>query len=631
MHKNTCFFALVLILISVFSLASQTHTSVLLDHPVYYVLEQAQMRGLCSPLPGAKPYSRALILEAINEILGNEAHTRFGGLTEQERGILENARKTFSPSKKGLDWGRGSYYFESPQEGIHFSGDLGLGAEFLFSSGIYPGDTVAWATDNWLNLSFKGDLGTRLSYGFTVFGGVMRSPRSELGLYNTYYPGYPSFEELPEPSSYYNQQIPAYSEALAFFPYTYKKRWDGFVWSFSKIDNSGQLPWPQDPSIGYSMLPELAGTLLNNHITYRFARLDREWGGMTNGSSITFNQSAQPFLAIETTVRPFNWLIFSSLSGVLEYYNAKGIKDSAESSQNLFSISMVEVNYKQYLHFDVGSTALWPKRFELGYLFPLADNFFYQNNIGDFDNMSLFFDLKGQYPGIGKLWFSFFLDEINPERAIFELDKSMYAFQLGTTIHLPIPVVSFSSITLSYTKIEPYCYTHTRVFVPWYGQIPMETSYTNNGRSLGSYLPPNSDEILLRFETMPTLHSAARLQYQMIRHGADYGSSAVDGSSLWSELDPSGRSEKPILRKYFLQDGAYQWMHIVKLGGEYSFTQFNAPITLFGEVGVVFSYFTNIEGPANSGSPSVYSVIDSTEYPHSTSIIATIGIKVFPK
>ena len=129
------------------------------------------------------------------------------------------------------------------------------------------------------------------------------------------------------------------------------------------------------------MLPELAGTLLGDHVFYRMGRLDREWAGQTSGSSLVFNQSAQPFLAIETTISPFSWLNFSSLTGVLEYHDAldaAGLTESAKTSQNAFSINQFEFNYKSYVHFDIGSTAVWPKRFELGYLYPLASNFLYQ-------------------------------------------------------------------------------------------------------------------------------------------------------------------------------------------------------------------------------------------------------------
>jgi hypothetical protein len=117
----------------------------------------------------------------------------------------------------------------------------------------------------------------------------------------------------------------------------------------------------------------------------------------------------------------------------------------------------------------------------------------------------------------------------------------------------------------------------------------------------------------------------------MIRHGADYGSGAVDGSSFLSELDPEGRSEKAVLRKYFLRDGAYQWLHILKIGADHSFALNKIPLQVFGEAGVVFSYFTNIDGPANSGSSSSYSMIATTEYPQSTHFVATLGFRLFPQ
>ncbi|GHV80991.1 hypothetical protein AGMMS49944_27820 [Spirochaetia bacterium] len=157
----------------------------------------------------------------------------------------------------------------------------------------------------------------------------------------------------------------------------------------------------------------------------------------------------------------------------------------------------------------------------------------------------------------------------------------------------------------------------------------METSYTNNGRGLGYYLPPNSDELKLRFEAMPEINTRVNLQYQMIRHGADFGLSAVDGSSYLSELDPEGRSDKAVLKKFFLQDGAYQWLHIIKVGTEHTFPM-KVPFQVFGEAGVVISYFTNIAGVANSGSASSYSIIDTKEYPKSTGFILTLGVRIYP-
>jgi len=160
----------------------------------------------------------------------------------------------------------------------------------------------------------------------------------------------------------------------------------------------------------------------------------------------------------------------------------------------------------------------------------------------------------------------------------------------------------------------------------------METNWVNRGRGLGHYLPPNSDEILIRFDTMPAADTKLSLQYQLIRHGAVYGDRAVGGSSYWSELDPSGRQRKPNLRKYFLRDGAYQWMQILRLRGEHSLTSSSLPIKAFAEVGGVFSFFTDINSNIrpNSGSHS-WRRVNTPEYPQSLSFIGTIGVQIFPK
>jgi hypothetical protein len=159
----------------------------------------------------------------------------------------------------------------------------------------------------------------------------------------------------------------------------------------------------------------------------------------------------------------------------------------------------------------------------------------------------------------------------------------------------------------------------------------MEQAYVNNGVCLGHYLPPNSDEFLFRFETIPSSNFNLNLQYQLIRHGADFGDSAVDGSNLRSELDPRGRDgSNPELKRFFLKDGAYQWMHIVKLGIEWNLP--SLPVVLYGETGVNYSYFTDIEAKANvTGQAHPYSVIDTDEYPKSTGFVLKLGVRIYPR
>jgi hypothetical protein len=627
------------------SLSAQSHVSVSVDDPVYYVLEMAELRGLCEPLPMVKPYSRSVIVQAINEILGHEASA---GLSADERQILEDIKERLGKAPKtGFNWLRGVYHLapQNKKGETFFSGDIGISFRTLVAGGLFIEDnTTDVGTDTWGTGYTNGDIGSHFSFDFSFSMGFIRAPVKSNGegvddKYHTYYANYNNLSpEWPYTSHpqlpYVSQQIETSSEPMVFFPYTFRKNWDAFVFGSGDTVIGYRERWPSKRGMGYSIQSELSGEFFDGAFGIRAGRMRREWGAMAEGSSLVFNSHAQPFLGIEATFRPIYWFSLSTLTGVLEYYNSDGL-GSAWNSQNAFSIGQLELNHKNYFHFDIGTSVVWPKRFELGYIYPLANNFFYQNNIGDFDNLTTYFNVKGQYPGLASIWFSFFVDEIdvNGLSQLATLDRQMFALQGG--VKFAIPWLPFSSIKLSYTKIEPYTYTHQRIFTPWYdsGNTSMssyadyetaaretkalETSYTNNGVGLGYYLPPNSDEILFRFETRPTVRTKAHFQYQMIRHGADHGPNQVDGSSYLSELDPTGRDTKPELKKNFLHDGAYQWMHIGKVGVEH--TVDGLPLKGFFETGVVYSYYTN------------YDAVNEAHYPTATSFIMTIGFHVFPR
>ena len=599
-------------------LIAQSHTSVQLENNVYHILEQAEIRGLCSPLSGARPYTQSIIANAIQEILHAESAEK---MRKTEREILEQYLAAFSKPKAGIDWSRGAWYGETAigKTDITLSANAGIRADAEGSAGFYSSSADRYfGVGIWLQGYINGDLGKYVSYDFSVEGGLVQAPREWLGTYNTYYQGF----EDDKNGEYVNREIDVYSEPRTHFPYSYKKRWDGSVYFFDNLDNFKY--WPDKIAGSYNLLSELTGSFWDDKLIMRLGRLSHDWGAVPLGSSLAFNKWARPFLGLETEFNPVSWFGISSLTGILEYGNTEGIKSSSLFSQNAFSITMMQFRLKNYLYFDFIDAVVWPKRFELGYISPITNSFFYQNNIGDFDNMAMTFNLKAQYPGLGNIWFSFFLDEMNLLTKMFELDRTMIAGQAGANI--PLPFLAFSSLKLSYTRVNPYCYTHNRNYNPWYSGV-METGYTNNGVNLGHYLPPNSDEILVGFTTAPLGSLVSHLQYQLIRHGANYGSGAVDGSHLLSELDPHDRSSNPVLRRYFLRDGAYQWMHIARIGAEWNLP--GLPISLYGEAGAIISYFTNIKAQANDGSPHDYAIIDTPEYPKSTGCVVSIGFRVF--
>lgn len=616
-------------------LVAQSHTAVPVDNPVYYVIEQAQLKGLCPVLSEAKPYSQHKIKGIINAILSAEAELPWAALSSAERAILRDTLASFEKTE-GWNWLKGETYQEHTTEsGITMTFNAGASWQSV-ASGSYEflGKDFVWGTDNWGIAFASGDMGSKFSWYIDAGGGLMKAPRQELG---TAYPFYEGFENGDIDQARKDQNVPytVFSEPIPFFPYTFQKHWDGSIFKAENISSSGFYDWPEGIAFGYQLNGEMAASFLDDAIFVRAGRLQREWAAGTTGSSLVLNAAARPFFGIEANFEPFSWLRLATLTGILEYYNQKGISISSATCQNAFSITMVEANYKNYLQFSLGSSAIFPKRLELGYSFPLLSQFFYQNNVGDFDNMSLFATLILQYPGIGKIWGSAFVDEIDltsPE--LFNQDRMMYALQVGASAPIPIPKLAFSNFSIQYTKLEPYVYTHQLVKTPWY-EAWMEEAYVNNGVSLGYYLPPNSDELKIRFDSSLIGGGVFRFhaQYQMVRHGAEYGSRAVDGSGLNSTLDTTGRNDKegkPMLWKHFLHDGAYQWQHIFKVGGEFNMQGLNVPLSLFLDTGVVYSYYTDIDGKPNSAVRYDIHKINTSEYPTETRFITTVGFKLYP-
>lgn len=504
----------------------------------------------------------------------------------------------------------------------------------MFASAGFYNNTKKLGFDFEPKIKLNGTLWDTISMRFDMFGLVTKAPLTLLGEYDIgYYWDDDNYQ--PEPP----RTIKTFAN-YAFFPFAYQKRWDGSVYFVDNLSPNGLEGWPMSLAVGFGIFSEVDMAFFNNNLTLRLGRQYREWAGMENGSSLVLNAAARPFVGLEMTATLFPWFSFSSITGSLEmpnseYMTENAYKDKTEDAyQNCFSINMLELNFK-YTHIDFGTTSVWPKRFELGYIYPLMSKLFFQNNIGNFDNLGLFGNLKMQYPGLGSMWFSLFLDEasgLSKQTGLLSGNflsstRNMYAYQAG--INSAIPLLPFTTVSLRYTKVEPYCYTHQVIGdTPWYTGYISE-SYTNNGTSLGYYLPPNADELLLRFETMPVTHLSAHAQYQFIRHGADYGSRSVRGSSIYSEMDNADRNS---LRKYFLQDGAYQWFHIIKFGGEYNVKDLiGLPITVYGDIGYVYSYFTDSDTGTGEAQyqKGDYHRIDTDEYPTMSGFIISLGARIF--
>ena len=583
---------------------AQKNLSVSVDDEIYSILEVAEMKGFCGFLPGAKPYTVSRIFKAIDEILEHEDE-----LKPSEIEILENfkAKYEINPEKKN---NVKHLAIQTNDEKYHFSFLYDFGLESNVSGGIYnKSDFNSVGFDFYPEFNFRGDITKYVSYGFTGLFDFTYMPLKEQG---EYFIGYSWFDHgveefldgdldengktYPEPK---RRTITKYLNN-SYLPYSYKKPWDGQVYLLSNLSASGTEGWATEFGVSGSILAEIKSSFLDDHVTIGAGRQSHEWAAMDNGSSLVLNRQARPFFEFNTGVEMFSWLKFSTLAGILEYPNADYMNsnsypqevDGSDDSyfwQNAFSLNMIELDFK-YLHLDFGSSVVYPKRFEIGYLFPLFIYVEYQNHTGDSDNLALFGDIMFRKPGVGKVWASIYFDELNIQNNWFTETRVMFSGQLGAKA--VIPWLPFASVSTRYTKVEPYCYTHHAInYASTYNHYILE-NYTYNGESLGYYLPPNADEFFFRFEMKPRSFVSTALQYQFIRHGADYGSQQVPGSSLYSELSKYNSDD---MKKYFLHDGAYNWMHMIKLETTFEHKNIQRDLQFSLNLGFLYSYYTMID------------------------------------
>ena len=452
--------------------------------------------------------------------------------------------------KEGLDLGGGRYRVE---EGS-YSFEAGIGWESVFSVGA-PGGSVT--SINTARLYAGGDIDTFASWNVTLLGEFLYIGRDG-------------------------------REAFQLFPHSFSRQWDGGVLSLSR--GGAFSGWPDDPSLAGGFCAELNGVFFDDRLQLRLGRVRRDWGPGVNGASLFINSHARPFAAIEGTYSPLPWLGVSFINGALERFSEDGQWPHGGPFANMISAAQVEFNPLLFIHFSVGGSALW----------------FTQINAAFFSNLEL------RLPGLLKIWGSLFVDRLNSSFDNFgTANGNNYAWQAGlkTVVHwLP-----FSSFTLRYTKVEPYCYTGG----------DLSSAYVSGGESLGYYIPPNSDELFVRMESRLLPEVQVHVQFQMIRHGADFGYMAVPGSSLGDILPGTGSA------KYFLKDGVYRLDNVIKLGGSFNLKIGTVPLAIFAETGVVLTSFTiNGEaGPGNEGQPER---INDEVYSARNGFIFSIGFRLFP-
>ena len=501
---------------------AQTHTAVELQDPVYRLLEAGEARGLLNRLSTVKPYSRKEIARHLQALLEKK-----DALSRHEQGVLSAYAERFLsntlwPHRSPLQIKEGNNTFQG--------GALGR-LDFRLTS---KGDGV-WHDTAALIPYIRGDLGDSFSY-FAAAGGTLDKVNLD-----------------------------------AYAPYDFTKTWDGPHMNTFSQDSAGHTTQGtlDHPTFSHSLSMDFSAQFFDDALLLRFSRHRRDWG--VGLSDLNLSRHARPFMALEMRLRPVSWFqlshVFGSLNDGAREPGGIGAANTAITYQRMFALQRFEAFPTDWLSLAISSAAVGPKRLELGYLAPGIWLWRYQNMVGDVDNLTLQADITADVLDYGRIFASLLVDELATTSDPFKKARNMWAFQTG--LKAALPYLPFGHLTLQYTKVEPFVYSHYPQSYAGHGSL-VDLSYTNDGENLGFYLPPNSDEIRIRIHSMPLGNLWAELDYRFIRHGShpskDQEEIVIHGEiDKW--MDYGEINNYP--EKNFQNDGLYDYNHIIKLSALY--------------------------------------------------------------
>jgi hypothetical protein len=176
------------------------------------------------------------------------------------------------------------------------------------------------------------------------------------------------------------------------------------------------------------------------------------------------------------------------------------------------------------------------------YMIPFVPYKFAEHYAGDRDNAALSFDCEIFLPREFRWYGEFFLDDIASPLTLFSDDfGNKWALTAGAQ-YFGVLFGRDLQVNLEYTRIEPWVYTHFN---------GGSHSYTHYGRSLGSDLGPDSDELFCSGEFAVSKRNTVGLFLKNTRKGVSRGSSINDVFQFEGQSSLPPDSEK----KEFLGKG----------------------------------------------------------------------------
>ena len=427
-------YVLLLCFLALAPVSAAVHTSVPINHEVYRILEVAQIRGLIDNQIDVKPYSASSIIGLL-ETIEKQPEKLSKSELEQVRRLLVSLSASYGYEPSNLPNLFSTGYLRS------YDAQRGLGASFGITvdtqQTISLSEIGEYDSRNSIVAFLKSDIGNNISFNMD-FGLV--------------------FDRL-------NNRV--------FLPSEFTIPGEGFYMRLTEGgDTPSSIPF-EKINTGLVLTPELSASFFDGDVLLRWGTIKRDWGpGLNN---LMLSADARSFDAIDIQLSLTSWFRYSVMSGSLGKFSLNDIdgepflsdKYGAKEDRvnyrydNNFSAHRVELDIGKNFTFAIYESTVWQKRFELSYLNPFTVYMFQQNSLGDIDDVFAGLDFSYTLPSKARIYGAMAMNEMNVVGnpiTMLKAPRNMFAFQAGVV--LPLPIGSFSSLTLQWTYIGPFVYTH---------------------------------------------------------------------------------------------------------------------------------------------------------------------------
>lgn len=513
------------------------HKIIPLSNQVYKLLDYYEARGDLQFLPQTRPYTKVFIVELLNKLAENER------LSSKEKKVVTRFLDDLSVDTNGLP-----VYRTASEKSFALAG---FSAEASFRAGV--GDNATWTTSNIAEPYLSGDLGEHLTFTAAMGLAVERLAP------DMFYQSYTRNSKV---------HFPYESIGYAFHPYQF-----GFetMWAhvLASAESGEGAPVKDDLTAGMIYHTELNGSWYNGALQMNIHNQRRSWGH--DESNLLLSSTARRFPGIDLVIQPAKWIRYSYMMGSLFSYANQSPNyrssiygyDLGQVQKNL-TLHMLEITPAKWMQITGAGGNIWSKRFELAYMVPFVLPHFTQIDVGDHDNLSLYFDVAAQFPGFGKSWFSFFVDEFSFTKSgkLLKMPRNRYAWQLGWKTGLLSEIIPGTTSTLKYTRVTPFVYTHypETDFNTFGSNRPLDFTYTHDEANLGFFMPPNSGELNWKLVNVAVPDLVLTFENRLMMHGTnDLASPNVYQifGDVYSHQRGSDVYQYPLLN--FTKDGIYDW------------------------------------------------------------------------